>query len=69
MTTKTRKTTRPLKERLFDGRRYKLEESHERKSLAVSAAREYRQRGRAARVIKRRTIGGRTLYSVYVYWG
>lgn len=62
------KVTRPLKKRLINGKRYQLEESHERKGLAVEAAKGYRQRGRKARVIKRRTVGGRILYSVYVCW-
>jgi len=63
------KTTKSLKERLFDGKRYKLEESHLRKELAFAGARDYRQKGRKARVIKRYTVGGRKVYSVYVYWG
>ncbi len=63
------KVTRTLKQRLFDGKRYKLEESHQRKGLAVDAAKDYRSKGRPARVVGRRIVGGRTLYTVYVYWG
>ena len=56
-------------DRIIAGKHYELEESHEKKALATVAAKGYRKNGRLTRVIKRKTTNGRTLYSVFVYWG
>ena len=57
-----------VKDRMINGVRYALQESHEVKGRAITAAKEYRRKGRPARVIKRKDVLGRTLYSVFVHF-